>query len=45
MKENNELDQAFNDARAKIQEKFDIQPLMRADVNKGVGVPFPSEEL
>lgn len=38
MKENNELDQAFNDAHAKIQEKFDIQPLMRADVNKGVNM-------
>lgn len=35
MKESNELDQAFNDAHAKIQEKFDIQPLMRADVKKG----------
>ena len=45
MKENNELDKAFNDAHAKIQGKFDIQPLIRADVDKGVSVPFPSEGL
>lgn len=45
MKENNELDQAFNDAHAKIQEKFDIQPLMRADINKGVSMTAEEKAL